>query len=88
MSTILNGLMFALSISGIDLKTFALTTSFNLRETDLLISLDANKPNNILLVESSIPLKLEVYRHYIQTAKEEVKELYNKFKKVLLKKLS
>ena len=88
MSTILNGLMFALSISGIDLKTFALTTSFNLRETDLLISLDANKPDNILLVESSIPLKLEVYRHYIQTAKEEVKELYNKFKKVLLKKLS
>ena len=88
MSTILNGLMFALSISGIDLKTFALTTSFNLRETDLLISLDANKPDNILLLESSIPLKLEVYRHYIQTAKEEVKELYNKFKKVLLKKLS
>jgi hypothetical protein len=79
--------MFALSTSGVDLKTFALTTSFNLRETNLIISLDANKPDNILLLESSVPLHLDVYRHYIKTSKEEVVDLFNKFKKVLYRKL-
>jgi hypothetical protein len=79
--------MLTLSLSGIDLKTFALTTSFNLRQTNLVISLDANKPDNILLLESNAPLDFEVYRHYIQTSKEEIVELFNRFKKVLYKKL-
>jgi hypothetical protein len=86
-ATILNGIMLTLSLSGIDLKTFALTTSFNLRQTNLIISLDSNKPENILMLESNTPLDFEVYRHYIKTAKDEIVELYKRFKKVLYKKL-
>jgi hypothetical protein len=87
MSTILNGIMLTLSISGIDLKTFSLSTSFYENDTNLLISLDANKPDNILLIETSVPLKLSVYKGYIEKAKEEVIVLYKSFKKALLNKL-
>lgn len=87
MSTILNGIMLALSISGIDLKTFSLSTSFYENDTTLLISLDANKPDNILLIESSVPLKLKIYKEYLEKAKEEVTVLYKSFKKALLNKL-
>ena len=86
-ASILNGIMLTLSLSGIDLKTFALTTSFILRQTNLIISLDANKPENILMLESNSSLDLEVYKHYFQSAKDEIVELYNRFKKVLYKKL-
>ncbi len=80
--------MLALSLSGIDLKSFALTTSFNLRESNLLISLDANKPEKVLLLETDKPLKIEIYENYIKQAQEEVNELFGKFKKNILKKLS
>ena len=79
--------MLALSLSGIDLKTFALTTGFNEDHSNLLISLDANKPDNILLLESSKPVKIEVYKEFIQNAKNEVNDLYKRFKTVLLKRL-
>lgn len=80
--------MLGLTLSGIDLKSFALTTSFTLRETDLLISLDANKPDNVLLLETDKPLKIEVYEKYIKQAQDEINELFTKFKKNILKKLS
>lgn len=67
----------------------ALTTYFGDKEDkiDLLVSLDANKPNNILLLESSFPMQINKYKAYLEKSKEEIIDLYAKIKKVLLKKL-
>jgi len=79
--------MLALCISGIDLKTFALSSSFVDNNLEMIISLDANKPDNILLIESNMPLKLHLYQYYLGQSKSEVMDLYQKYKKVLLKRL-
>jgi ribonuclease PH len=84
----MNGIMLALSISGIDLKAFALTTYFQKDEKNLIISLDANKTDNVLLVESNKPFKLKEYKDIIQIAQTEIAEIYQKFKRVLIKKLT
>jgi hypothetical protein len=80
--------MLALSLSGIDLKTFALTSSFIHNEKNISISLDANKMENILLIESSVALKIDDHIKYINEATKIISELYKKFKTVLLKKLN
>jgi len=79
--------MLALSISGIDLKTFALTSCFIEGEKTVTISLDSNKPDNILLIDSNTPLKFNEYMEYITLAQVEINELYKKFKQVFIKKL-
>jgi hypothetical protein len=79
--------MLALSISGIDLKTFALTSCFIEDEKTVTISLDSNKPDNILLIDSSTPLKFNEYMEYLALAQAEITELYKKFKQVFIKKL-
>jgi hypothetical protein len=79
-----NGVMLALSISGIDLKTFALTTYFD----DLIISLDANRPENILLIEAVSPRKATEIRDLIENAQTEIRKLFDKFKRVLMKKIN
>lgn len=80
--------MLALSISGVDLKTFALTKASVEDKHNILYTLDANRPDNVLLVESNSPMKLELYRRYFEQSKEEVKCLYEKFKAVLFRKLN
>jgi hypothetical protein len=79
-----NGVMLTLSLSGIDLKTFALTTYFD----DLIISLDANRPDNILLIESEKPRKTRELREAIESAQLEIKNLFDKFKRVLMRKIN
>jgi len=79
--------MLALSISGIDLKTFALTCCIKENGKAVTISLDSNKPDNILLIDSITPLKFKEYIEYIQLAQMEITDLYKKFKQVLIKKL-
>jgi len=81
--------MLALVLSGIDLKSFSLCTFFQdeAKSLELIISLDANNPENIMLIESNLPLKMEMYKKYLEKSKDQVMELYKRFKKVLLKKL-
>ena len=79
--------MFALSISGIDLKTFALTTGFNENNKNLIITLDANKTDKIIFLESENSFSLDEYNTYVEKSKEEISELFNRFKNVLLKKI-
>jgi hypothetical protein len=79
--------MLALCISGIDLKTFALTSCFTQDKKNVIISLDANKTENILLIEASVPLKIEEYKNYITKAQDDTSILYQKFKKFLIKRL-
>lgn len=79
--------MLALSISGIDIETFALTSCFSENGRTINITLDSNKPDNILLIDSNVPLKLNEYMEYIEIAQNEITELYKKFKQVLIKKL-
>lgn len=79
-----NGVMLALSLSGIDLKTLALTTF----EDDMIISLDANRPDNILLIESDKPRKAMDLKDSIESAQIEIKKFFDKFKRVLMKKIN
>lgn len=79
--------MLALGISGIDLKTFALTTCFIEQEKNVIVTLNANTPENILLVEASSPMKINDYKIVIEKAKGDVVELFKHFKKALINKL-
>jgi hypothetical protein len=88
MASMMNGIMLALGVSGIDLKAFALTTYFEKGDTNVLVSLDANKTENVLLVESSKPMKVKEYKEILQMAQVEIGQIFKKFKKVLTKKLS
>jgi hypothetical protein len=84
----MNAIMLSLSISGIDLKAFALTTYFQDGGDNILVSLDAHKTDNILLIESSKPLKKKQYMEYIESAQNEITGIFDKFKKHLSKKLA
>jgi hypothetical protein len=84
----MNGIMLALGISGIDLKAFALTTYFEKNDTNIIVSLDANKSEDILLLESDKPLKIKEYKELLQMAQVDIGQIFNSFKKVLIKKLS
>ena len=78
--------MLALSLSGIDLKTFALTTFFI--EKNLIISLDSNRVDNILMIETDIPIKLDDLKASIEKAKEQISSMYRRFQKVMMKKIN
>ena len=78
--------MLALSLSGIDLKTFALTTFFI--EKNLVISLDSNRVENILMLETDIPIKLDDIRQSIEKAQEEISNMYKRFQLIMMKKIS
>jgi hypothetical protein len=80
--------MLALSISGIDLKTFAISSYFIEENKNILISLDANKKDNILLFESSHSLNLEDIDKYISLSQENVEQSYKRFQRILMEKLS
>jgi hypothetical protein len=79
--------MLTLAISGIDIKTFALSTSFLEDNKNVIITLDANKTENIIFIDSHLPINLKEYKYFLETAKEEIKGLFNRFKKVLIRKL-
>jgi len=78
-----NGIMLALSLSGIDLKVLALTTS----EDNVLITFDANNLENILSLESEDPMSIEKYEMILKSATEEIVDMTKKFKMSLVKKL-
>jgi hypothetical protein len=88
MASMMNGIMLALSISGIDLKAFALTTYIERGDNNVLVSLDANKTENVLLIETNSPMKIKDYKEVIQVAQVEIGQLFSKFKRVLVKKLA
>lgn len=79
--------MLGLSISGIDLKLFALSTCFKKKEQSIIIALNVNSLDKIVLLESSSPLQLQEYNDYIVKAKETCADLFKKFKIALVKKL-
>ncbi len=81
--------MFALSLSGIDLKSLSFSAFHQDDESklEILIALDANKLDYIILIDSNIPLNLHKYKNYLEKSKIEVKEIYKRFKKFLAKKL-
>lgn len=80
--------MLALSISGLDLKTFALTSCFVDDEKNVIISLDANKKENIILIESNIPLTYNDYEEYINKSQTHVEKMHKRFQKILIEKLN
>jgi hypothetical protein len=80
--------MFALSISGIDIKTFGLTTLCSDDDnSNLTICLDANNLDKILLLDSENALNLNEIKKYVEKAKQEILELFAKFKTILYKKI-
>lgn len=81
--------MLCLALSGISLKIFSLSSfyynaSCNLR---LIASFDANSLKEILSINSNKPLKKVEYKNIIGKLQEEVRELYDEYKKILLKKI-
>jgi hypothetical protein len=80
--------MLCLSISGISIKVFSLS-SYYLNQGDLnfILSLDANNLKNILSINSNKGLKIEEYKNIIAKLQEEIRVLYDGFKKIMMKKL-
>ena len=56
-------------------------------DIDLIISLDANIPENILYFDSSRPMDLDSYNRNMSIAKDKVDSLYKQCKALLIKKL-
>ncbi len=79
--------MFALGISGIDLKTFGLTTLCTEDNLNMTICLDANNPEKVLLLESEDALNLHQINEFVEKSKLEISDLFAKFKSKLLKKI-
>ncbi len=73
-TSILNGVMLCLSMSGISIKIFSLTgfyfnTSYDLK---VILSLDANNLKNILSIHSNKPINKEEYKNIILRIQEDV----------------
>jgi len=91
LASLFNGIMFAFSTSGIDLKVFGIDVIYLglsvCLNKDLILSLDANNPKNILYLESSNAYDKTTYEQFLDFAEERVSELFKKFKTILTKKL-
>ena len=80
--------MLCLSISGISIKIFSLSSYYiNQANLRVILSLDANNLKNILAINSNKSLKIEEYKNIIAKLQEEIRVLYDEFKKIMMKKL-
>ena len=80
--------MLCLSISGISIKVFSLSSYYiNQADLNFILSLDANNLKNILAINSNKGLKIEEYKNIIAKLQEEIRVLYDGFKKIMMKKL-
>ena len=77
--------MLAFNLSGIDLKTFALSTYFIKDTIECLICLDTNNFNNIIMIESNQSIQIDDYKLFYVEGKKEVSHLLEKFKSLLIK---
>lgn len=87
--SIFNGIMLCLALSGISIKIFSLSSYYlnaacNLK---MILSFDANNLKEILNINTNKPLKKEEYKNIILKSQEEVRELYDFYRKILMKKV-
>ena len=87
LSSIFNGIMISLCLSGIDLKAMVLSKAFNENNNSILLSIDANENEKILNFDSENPLSIEEYENYYNKTIKYIEELYNKIKLILYQKL-
>ena len=79
--------MLFLALSGISIKIFALISFYLSCNLKIILSFDANNTKEILTINSNKPLMKEELMNIIVKSQEEVRELYDEFKKILLKKV-
>ena len=87
LSSIFNGIMISLCLSGIDLKAMVLSKAFNENNNSILLSIDANENEKILNFDSENPLSIEEYENYYNKTIKYIEEVYNKIKLILYQKL-
>lgn len=81
--------MLCLALSGISIKIFSLSSYYlnaacNLR---IILSFDAHNLKEILNINTNKPLKKEEYKNIITKSQEEVRELFDYFRKIMVKKV-
>ena len=88
LTALYNGIMLCLSISGISLKIFSLSSFYqNPANLNFILSLDANNVKNILAINSNKSLKVEEYKEIIGKLELQITNLYDEYKKIMMKKL-
>jgi ribonuclease PH len=87
LSSIFNGIMITLCLSGIDLKSMVLSKGFCDNKNSILLSIDANENENILNFDSENPLSITEYENYYNKTILYINELYNNIKLILYQKL-
>jgi len=87
--SVFNGIMLCLALSGISIKIFSLSSYYfnatcNLR---IILSFDAHNLKEILSINTNKPLKKEEYKSIITKSQEEVRELFDYYRKIMVKKV-
>ncbi len=81
--------MLCLALSGISIKIFSLSSYYlnaacNLR---IILSFDAHNLKEILSINTNKPLKKEEYKNILTKSQEEVRELFDYYRKIMVKKV-
>lgn len=79
--------MLCLSLSGISLKIFSLSSYKINEDNNIIVSLDANNLKNILNFNTEKALKIMEYKQLLDTLGEDIRILYDEFKKIMMRKL-
>jgi len=53
----------------------------------MILSFDVHNLKEVLNINSNKPLKKEVYKNIIAKSQEEVRELFEEYKKIILRKI-
>jgi len=87
--SVFNAIMLCLALSGISIKIFSLSSYYlNIAcNFKIILSFDAHNLKEILNINTNKPLKKEEYRNIITKSQEEVRELFDFYRKIMLKEV-